>query len=66
MDALEYEMKKVRAALELFEGVKCDLPIGYQKIVCHVIRNVNIVENFRRKYRLVPGDHTTTTPMLLT
>ena len=66
MDALDYEMKTVRVALESFEGLEGDLPIGYQNIGCLVIWDVNIVENFRRKYRLVPGGHTTTTPMLST
>ena len=59
-------MKTIRAALELFDRSQGDLLMSYQKISCHVIWNVNLGENFRRKYRLVDGGHTTTTPILLT
>ena len=56
MDALEYEMKTIRAALKLFDRSQGDLLMSYQKIGCHVIWNVNLGKNFRRKYRLVSGD----------
>ena len=46
--ALADEMKTPRPALEVFEGAERDLPIGYQKIGCHVIWDVNLGENFRR------------------
>ena len=49
MDALEYEMKTIRAALELFDRSQGDLLMSYQKIGCHVIWDVNLGENFIRE-----------------
>ena len=60
------EMKNVRPAFEIFEGTKDDLPVGYQQIKCHVIWDVKLGENFRRKARLVAGGHMTETPTTLT
>jgi len=65
-DALMKEMKNVRPAFEVFEGSAEDLPVGYQLIKCHVIWDVKLGENFRRKARLVAGGHTTETPTTLT
>ena len=48
-DALMKEMKKVRPAFELYEGDKESLPVGYQEIKCHLIFDVKLGENFRRK-----------------
>ena len=45
---------------EVFEGRKEDLQIGYQIIKCHIIFDVKLGENFRRKARLVGGGHMTT------
>ena len=42
-------MKNVRFALEVFEGRKEDLPIGYQMIKCHMIFDVKLGENFKKK-----------------
>ena len=39
---------------------------GYQQIKCHMIFNVKLGQNFRRKARLVIGGHTTETPTSLT
>ena len=55
-------MKYVRPEFEVFEGRKEDLPIGYQIIKCHMIFDVKLGENFRRKSRLVGGGHMTTAP----
>ena len=60
------EMKNVRPAFEVFEGQKSDIPIGYQEIKCHMIFDVKLGENFRRKARLVGGGHTTQTPTSIT
>ena len=58
-DAICKEMKNVTPAFEMFEGGIEQLPSGYQEIKCHMIFDVKIGENFRRKARLVAGGHTT-------
>ena len=65
-DAICKEMKNVRPAFEVFEGGTDQLPGGYQEIKCHMIFDVKIGENFRRKSWLVAGGHTTETPATLT
>ena len=52
------EMKNVRPAFEVCEGDVKDLK-GYQEIKCHIIFDVKLGENFRRKARLVAGGHVT-------
>lgn len=64
-DALMKEMKNVRPAFEVYEGRIEDL-VGYQRIKCHVIWDVKLGENFRRKARLVAGGHTTELPSSIT
>jgi len=64
-DALMKEMKNVRPAFEVYEGKVEDL-VGYQKIRCHLIWDVKLGENFRRKARLVAGGHTTDAPSSIT
>ena len=65
-DAILQEMKNVRPAFEVFEGRREDLPIRYQMIKCHMIFDVKLGENFRRKARLVGGGHMTTAPTSIT
>ena len=65
-DAIMLKMKNVRPAFEVYEGDVKDLPVGYQRIDCHIIFDVKLGENFRRKARLVAGGHTTSTPTSLT
>ena len=65
-DAIKKEMGNVRVAFEAFEGDERDIPKEYQKIDCHIIFDVKMSENFRRKARLVAGGHTTETPSTLT
>ena len=36
-DEIFQEMKNVRIAFEIFEGEVKDIPIGYQKVDCHMI-----------------------------
>ena len=60
------EMKNIRTAFEVFDKRKEDIPIGYQQIKCHMIFDVKLGENFRRKARLVGGGHTTTAPASIT
>ena len=65
-DAICKEMQNMRPAFEVFKGGTDQLPGGYQEIKCHMIFDVKIGENFRRKARLVAGGHTTETPATLT
>ena len=64
-EALMCEMKNVRQAFEIHEGDVADL-VGYQQVKCHIIWDVKLGENFRRKARLVAGGHTTDAPSTLT
>ena len=64
-DAILQETKNVRIAFEQCANVS-DVPKGYQKIDCHMIFDVKLSENFRRKARFVAGSHTTITPAFLT
>ena len=59
-------MKNVRIYFEVWEKVVENVPPGYQEVKCHMIFDVNLGENFRRKVRMVAGGHTTTAPSLLT
>ena len=61
-DSILKEMKNVRPAFETWEGSKNDIPPGYQEITCHIIFDVKMGENFRRKARFVAGGHTTEVP----
>ena len=64
-EAICKEMKNVRIAFEEWKG-DGDLPPGYQQIKCHIIFDVKMGENFRRKARMVAGGHVTETPSALT
>ena len=59
------EMVNIRPALEIWEKFE-DLLVGYQKIRCHLIFDIKLGENFRRKSRYMTGGHTTETPASLT
>jgi hypothetical protein len=48
-DAIMQEMNNVRIAFEKFNVEKKDLPVGFQQIQCHMIFDVKLGENFRRK-----------------
>ena len=65
-DAICQEMKNVRVAFDPYEGNIDDLGPGYQKIDCHMIFDVKMGENFRRKARMVAGGHKTNTPASIT
>ena len=64
-EAIALEMKNVRIAFEQYDGDISDL-IGYQNINCHIIFDIKMGENFRRKARMVAGGHTTSTPSSIT
>ena len=65
-DAILKEMTNVRIAFELFDGDEKDLPPQFQEVKCHIIFDIKMGENFRRKARMVAGGHTTETPAALT
>ena len=49
-----------------YEGNKEDLPPRYQHIKFHMIFDIKIGKNFRRKEQLVGGGHMTTSPSSIT
>ena len=63
-DAICDEMKNVRIAFEEFQGP--GIPVGHKKIDCHMIFDVKLGENYRRKARLVAGGHKTEAPASIT
>ena len=63
-DAIAKEMKEVRKAFDILPDDKA-VPIGYQKIPCHMIFDVKM-EDFKRKARLVAGGHRTEAPATIT
>ena len=63
-NAIREEMDTVGVA---FEVLDCEeKPDGYQDIKCHMIFDVKLGENFRRKARFVAGGHKTVTPASIT
>ena len=52
------EMYNVRTAFQEFNGDIKSL-IGYQKVDLHMIFDIKLSENFRRKSRLVAGGYRT-------
>ena len=58
-DAICQEMKNVRITFDTYDGDIDDL-VGYQFVKCHMIFDVKMGENFRRKARMVAGGHMTT------
>ena len=65
-DKIVQDMGNVIPAFQVHEETKADLPIGYQQIKCHMIFDVKMGENFRRRARLVGGVHMTKAPSLIT
>ena len=63
-DAIAQEMKNVRIAFEAWDGD--GIPPGYKKIECHMIFDIKLGENYRRKVRLVAGGHQTDAPTTIT
>ena len=55
-------MKNVQPAFEAYEGNKEDIPPGSQQIKLHMIFDIKLGKNFRRKARLAGEGHTTTSP----
>jgi hypothetical protein len=63
-DAIAKAMKEVCIAFNILPDGH-SVPIGYQKIPCHMIFDVKI-EYFRQKARLVAGGHRTKAPATIT
>ncbi len=57
VDAIAKEMREVRIAFNILPDGG-SVPIGYQKIPCHMVFDVKM-EDFRQKARLVAGGHLT-------
>ena len=65
MDAVRLEMKNVRIAFEKHEGKISDLD-DYQEITGHLVFDVKLGENFRRKARYCADGHKTEAPSAIT
>ena len=64
-DAITMEMKNNRIAFETYEGNPEEL-IGYEEITGHLIFDVKLSENFRRKARFVADGHRVESPPSVT
>lgn len=64
-DAIKSEMSNAMVAFEWFEGKIEDL-IGYKQITGHMIYDVKLAENFRRKSCFVADGHMVKTPASIT
>ena len=64
-DAIDLEMKNVRIAFQLFNGDPTTLK-GYKSVTTHLIFDIKLGENFRRKVRCVGDGHKTDTPSSVT
>ena len=64
-DAIEKEMVNIFPAFRLYDGDPKNL-VGFQLIRCHMIFDIKLGENFRRKARFVAGGHMTAPPATLT
>eukprot|EP00957_Ditylum_brightwellii_P209605 15362426-Ditylum_brightwellii.AAC.2 len=58
-------MKKICIAFEVFDGQKEELPPGYQEVEYHMVFDIKMGENLRRKAQMVAQGHTTETPSTL-
>ena len=65
MDAITLEMRNVRVAFEEFDGDPNTL-VGYTQITGHLVFDVKLGENFRRKARYCADGHKTGAPASVT
>ena len=65
MDAMRLEMANVRTAFTPHEGDTKDL-VGYKEITGHLVFDVKLGENFRRKARYCADGHKTDAPASIT
>ena len=59
-------MRNSHPAFETLGVGTSELPPGYQKIMCHMIFDVNMGENFRIKSQFVADGHDPQTPEAMT
>ena len=64
-DAVKEEMTNNRIAFERYNGEIKDL-VGYEQITGHIIFDVKLSENYRRKARFVADGHRVETPASIT
>ena len=64
-DGIKEVMNKVRVA-DQESNVSPEKMFGHQEIGLHMIFDIKLYENFRRKARMVAGGHTTKTPSSVT
>ena len=64
-DAIKLEMSKIHDAVIDHDGDPNDL-VGFQKITGHMVFDIKLGENFRRKARFVADGHRTNTPTSVT
>ena len=65
MDSIILEMTNNRIAFETSKGDVKDL-VGYKEITGHLIYDVKLAENFRRKNRFVANGHLIDSPSFIT
>ena len=65
MDAVRLEMQNVRIAFEEYDGDPNSL-VGYTQITGHIVFDVKLGENFRRKARYCADGHKTGAPASVT
>jgi hypothetical protein len=65
MEAVGLEMKNVRIAFEVYQGDTDELT-DYQKISGHLVFDIKLGENFRRKARYCADRHKTISPASIT
>lgn len=63
--AHKLEMSNVQITFQMYNENPKDLE-GYQEVKCHMIFDVKLGENFRRKARYIAGGHLTETPAAVT
>ena len=59
-------MKNIRLDFEFWYRNISELPPGYQNITCHMIFDVKMGKNFRRKARFVVDGNNNKTPEAIT
>ena len=64
-EAIYSEIRNVRITFEEFDRPLAEILPGYTKLNCHLIFEVKLSENFRRKARFVTDGHRTKEPNLL-
>ena len=68
-DSIVKEMNNVQPDFEEWEGTASNIDAAYQKVTCHMMFDVKMLDSdgiFRRKARYVAGGHTTETSSALT